>query len=99
MEAGEAAVVKAILLPILVAKAVKVVMPETLTEASVDMAPLVRVAQRLEETVALEVTPDWPVEAWAVMEVLAVKAEIWGSMAAQAELEDLPTAALVVTEG
>jgi len=99
MEAGEAAVVKAILLPILVAKAVKVVMPETLTEASVEMAPLVMVAQRLEETAALEVTPDWPVEAWAAMEVLAVKAEILGSMAAQGELEDLPTAALVVTEG
>ena len=91
--------VKAILLPILVAMAVKAVMPETLTEASVEMVPLVMVAQRLEETAALEVTPDWPVEAWAVMEVLVVKAEIWGSMAAQGELEDLPTAALVVTEG
>ena len=89
----------AILLQILAATAVKVAMPETLMEAQVEMVMLVMVAQRLEETLALEVTPDWPVEVLAVMEALAVKVEIWGSMAVQVELEHQPTAALVVTEG
>ena len=62
MEAREAAAAMAILLQILAATAVKVAMPETLTEAQVEMVLLVMVAQRLEETLALEVTPDWPVE-------------------------------------
>ena len=64
MEAREAAAVMAILLQILAATAVKVAMPVTLMEAQVEMVLLVMVAQRLEETLALEVTPDWPVEVW-----------------------------------
>ena len=43
-------------------------------------------------------TLDWPVEVLAVMEVLAVKVEIWDSMAVRVELEDQPTVALVGTE-